>query len=627
MHTSFALLDDAQACQDHPSTRLYTNLTGILTCECARQFPSFIYQLEQALKKGWYAVAVLTYECGVALHHQENRMDRAKQKEDISYILLYERCEHLSKAAIDQWLDSHFPTQNTVSGIAHLTSNIDEKRFCAIIKRIQDYIKQGDTYQVNYTYRIKFDAYGEVAHLYQRLRQAQTVPFGAFITLPDNTVILSCSPELFLRHEKGQLITSPMKGTMAADDTSRVCHEQLASHDKNRAENIMIVDLLRNDLGRIAQTGSVKVCDLFRVEQFNHVLQMTSTITALCRDNVQLIDILYALYPCGSITGAPKLRTMEIINQLESTPRGYYTGAIGWFDPLEAPSPSLYTLPNFCLSVAIRTIHLHPPLANGIRPGVMGVGAGIVFDSIPKEEYQECQLKTRFLTQLPAQFSLIETMYITKEGCRHWGAHLTRLTKSATYFGIPLDILAIKKRIDEICAIQPQHTPIRLRLSLDGVGTPHFEEAPIILIEKPIDAILSPVTQTSTSLWLKHKTTVRAVYNQAIQEAQQCGAFDMLFLNEKGMLTEGARTNVLVHIENQWYTPTLDAGLLPGVMRSVLLRDPNWNIVEKNISIDMLQQANHLCLCNAIIGVLPVKTLRLSHVNTQLTFNTEIPLP
>src|SRR5690606_9088835 len=311
--------------------------------------------------------------------------------------------------------------------IMHAQSGMTEAGFLQAIARIHDYIKAGDTYQVNFTYRLHFSTYGPITALYRKLRQRQPVPYGALISLPDGGAILSLSPELFLRHEAGQLIAQPMKGTApasgdAAQDAAR--SKALASDQKNRAENVMIVDLLRNDLGRVAATGSVQVPGLFEVARFGSVLQMTSTITAALQDGVTLPELLRAVYPCGSITGAPKHRTMQIIRELEAEPRGIYTGAIGWFDAPTGEHP----MGDFCLSVPIRTLELKAANASGLRKGEMGVGAGIVHDSVAQQEYEECRLKSRFLTGLPHEFELFETMYATKEaGIRHLERHLQRL--------------------------------------------------------------------------------------------------------------------------------------------------------------------------------------------------------
>jgi para-aminobenzoate synthetase/4-amino-4-deoxychorismate lyase len=331
---------------------------------------------------------------------------------------------------------------------------------------------------------------------------------------------------------------------------------------------------------------------------------MTSGITARVRGDVTLARLIAAIYPCGSITGAPKYRTMQIIQEGETEPRGIYTGAIGWFDPI-APSNTSPVIPDFCLSVPIRTLYLQAE-ENGMRSGVMGVGAGIVYDSVPADEFQESLLKAQFLTGLPAQFSLFETMHATKEnGCRYVDRHLHRIAKSAQYFGMPFDLLAIEKHIKIACAALEAGTSYRLKLSVNSFGQIQIQSAVLKDINTPVKLFMANSRQSSCSIWLQHKTTRRAVYDQAWQEAETQGAFDMLFCNEHGELTEGGRCNLLVKIDGQWYTPPLSAGVLPGVMRAVLMDDPKWALTERVITLDMFRLAEEIAVCNALRGVMP----------------------
>jgi len=633
---SFTLLDDSEASATQPTSRLYTDLQQVLSCSNIAQFDLMIEQMQAALQQGMYAVAVFAYElievgmniqpgathCRTGTlsrtlsskHSEHKNVPTLREATQPSRILLYQRCQQLSQEQVVSWLqhqtnlESH---SNNIAGIGDLHASVNEAEFNHAIDRIQRYIADGDTYQVNYTFRFHFQTYGTIFSLYQRLRERQPVPFGALISMPDGSAILSLSPELFMRHSQGNLFARPMKGTSASSVTgdekldeqiNLQRGEQLAQDEKNRAENIMIVDLLRNDLGRIAQPGSVLVPQLFEVQRFNAVLQMTSSVTARCRDDLGLVELVKAIYPCGSITGAPKLRTMQIIHEVETEARGIYTGAIGWFDPTN----EVNVIPEFCLSVPIRTMHLQAPKPDGMRSGVMGVGAGIVFDSVAASEYQECLLKARFLTKLPAQFSLFETMYATKEqGCRHWSRHLKRLLKSAHYFGVPLNLSEIEKQLNMTCAEFVDGIPYRLKLSVDGAGQIHIRHAVLVPVTTPVNLILATTPQQSQSIWLQHKTTQRAEYDQAWTTAESQGAFDMIFCNEHGELTEGGRSNLLVKINARWYTPPLTAGVLPGVMRSVLMDDSAWELTERSIRVDQLNDIEGIAVCNALRGVLP----------------------
>ena len=606
--SGFTLLDDSDATASHPSSRLYTELQQELICADAAQFPLVAGQLQSALQQGLYGVVALTYELGVALQG----LDTSVLSSQPSRILLYKHCQQLSREQVSDWLQQQTNTDE-IAGVAALRSSVDEGEFTQAIERIQNYIAAGDTYQVNYTFRFHFKAYGHVAALYQRLRERQSVPYGALMVLPDGCAILSLSPELFIRHQQGELYARPMKGTAAASDLPDVIandrinlqrSEHLSSDIKNRAENVMIVDLLRNDLSRVAELGTVRVPQLFHVQRFNSVLQMTSGITACVRDDVTLAQLIAAIYPCGSITGAPKYRTMQIIREGETEPRGIYTGAIGWLDPISASS-ALPVIPDFCLSVPIRTLYLQAE-ENGVRSGVMGVGAGIVYDSAPADEFQESLLKAQFLTGLPAQFSLFETMRATKEnGCRYFERHVQRIARSAQYFGIPFDFSAIESQMKVACAALEAGTPYRLKLSLDPLGQIQIQSAVLIDITLPVKLLMATSRQSSQSVWVQHKTTRRTTYDQAWQEAEAQGAFDMLFCNERGELTEGGRCNLLVKIDGHWYTPPLSAGVLPGVMRAVLMDDPNWAVTERTITPDLLRLAEEIAVCNALRGVMP----------------------
>jgi para-aminobenzoate synthetase/4-amino-4-deoxychorismate lyase len=422
--------------------------------------------------------------------------------------------------------------------------------------------------------------------------------------LPDGSAVLSLSPELFVRHARHMLAAQPMKGTAHAGDDPRQEAQRaaaLATDPKNRAENLMIVDLLRNDLGRIAASGSVRVPRLFEVRRHGDLLQMTSTVEARARPGTDLAELFASLYPCGSITGAPKRRTMQIIDELEDSPRGIYTGAIGWFD---APQPGA-ALEDFCLSVPIRTLALQPPGDDGVRRGEMGVGAGIVHDSRAADEYVECQLKAAFLTGLPHEFELFETLHATREqGCRHLDLHRARLRASAAYFGFGFDAAAIHAQLRDCCRTLLTAVPHRLRLALRQDGSTALTHAPLPPLSEPVRILLAPECTDSRDLFLRHKTTLRARYDAAWRKAERQGAFDSLFFNREGELTEGGRSNVFIQLDGRWYTPPLSVGVLPGVMRSVLLADPAWNAAERRLRVDDLRAAQRIIVCNALRGTL-----------------------
>ena len=599
MHTVFALLDDASA-EGHAQarSRLYTGHAGTLTCADAAGWAGVLQDMQAALARGLYAVPLLSYELGAHLLGIPTKALPGP----LAQVLLFERCEVLSASEALAWLTTR-SSGATPAGVANVNANVDEARFVDAIRRIRDYIAAGDTYQVNYTYRLRFDAFGSNFALYSRLRARQPVPYGALVGLPDGGAVLSFSPELFVRHSGDTLLARPMKGTAPASEDETINLERAAAlslDPKNRAENLMIVDLLRNDLGRVARTGSVAVPKLFEVTRFGAVLQMTSTVQAGLRDDVSLAEVFAALYPCGSITGAPKRRTMEIIDELEPDPRGLYTGAIGWFDP---PGDGR-AFGDFCMSVPIRTLVLGP--GEGLRRGELGVGAGIVFDSDPQGEYAECKLKARFLTGLSNDFELFETIKASwEDGPRHLDLHLARIAASAAYFGLPFDATAAHARVLDAClALPPEGGVHRLRLALDADGTLSTTAAPLAPLAEPVRVVLAETPTQSSDVFLRHKTAVRSRYDAAWRAAEAQGAFDALFFNERGELTEGGRSNVFVRLEGRWYTPPLSCGLLPGVMRAVMLAAPAWDAAERVITRAMLERAEGIVVCNALRGPL-----------------------
>ncbi len=608
----FALLDDASPADpgradpgrpdpEQARSRLYTGHLGTLVCSDIALWPQLLGQMQQALRSGQHAVCLCTYELGSHVLATAPRGGTAP----LAQILLFNACQHLSAEEVAAWLAQRSGENETPAGIARVTADVGEAEFAAALARIHNYILAGDAYQVNYTYRLRFDAFGSLFALYARVRARQPVPYGALVALADGSAVLSLSPELFVRHKQGQLTAQPMKGTAPAARPERTQENAalagaLAADPKNRAENLMIVDLLRNDIGRIAVTGSVQVPALFEVKRYGSVLQMTSTVQARLRRDISLAEIFVALYPCGSITGAPKRRAMEIIDELEPAARGIYTGAIGWF---EAPE-SDRKMGDFCLSVPIRTLVLEAP-ADGRRRGHMGVGAGIVFDSDARDEFAECQLKARFLTGLKNDFELFETMYATRaDGARHLERHLARLAASAVYFGFAHDMAHLHRVIGEACAGLAEAGPYRLRLALNQGGVCDVQSAPLTPWDGPVRLRLSSVPMQANNLFLRHKSTVRACYDQAWRAAEMHGAFDALFFNERGELTEGGRSNVFLKLNGHWHTPPLSAGVLPGIMRAVLLADPTWDARETILTRQDLRGAQEVAVCNALRGKL-----------------------
>ncbi|MDN7970543.1 aminodeoxychorismate synthase component I [Burkholderia multivorans] len=606
---SFALLDDCDSTASARSSRLYSGFVRERVCTDPARLDALDAALAQDLRDGLHAVVVGDYEFG-------RNLQRAQPGHAPLRFLLYARCERLSRAEVDAWLAAQDGADTpSIAGVAHVRKSVTRDAFGAAIAAVHDALRAGDSYQINYTYRLNFDVFGTPLALYRRLRARQPVRYGALIALPDGAWVVSCSPELFVEKHGELLRARPMKGTAprSADPQQDAASAAFLANDpKNRAENVMIVDLLRNDVSRIARTGTVRVPALFSVEPYASVWQMTSTVEAGWRDGTTFADMLRALFPCGSITGAPKHKTMQLIDAIETTPRGLYTGTIGWLD---APRDAAAACGDFCLSVAIRTLTLDAPPASAPagddrRRGTMGVGAGIVLDSVAADEYAECELKARFLTDADPGFQLFETTCATRaDGIRHVDRHLARLQRSADAFGFRFDADALRRAIDARCAALDGDGPYRMKLSLAKDGTLDIVAAAL----KPLPA--GPVrvwlaadhgfapTRANDALLL-HKTTRRADYDRAWQAAEALGGFDMLFVNERGELTEGGRSNLFVKLDGQWVTPPLASGVLPGVMRAVLLDDRAFGAVERVVTRDDLARAQALLLTNALRGAL-----------------------
>jgi len=611
----FALLDDCESTASRRSSRLYTGFRHEHVCADSAQLDAVCEAASADVERGLHAVVLADYEFGQALEQ------RTQCAAGTLRFLLFDACQKMSRDEVDTWLALYdsAAVEPSVAGIGGIAASVDEKAFAQAIGAIHDALRAGDSYQINYTYRLNFDVFGPPAALFRRLRARQPVQYGALIALPEERWVVSCSPELFIEKKGVALRTRPMKGTASRSSDpqqDQTAADFLATDPKNRAENVMIVDLLRNDLSRVAETGTVRTPALFSVEPYQSVWQMTSTVTATMRARTSFADVLRALFPCGSITGAPKHKTMQLIEQIESTPRGLYTGAIGWFDAQPDLGEEVgKQCGDFCMSVAIRTLMLDAPSQTGVRRGEMGVGAGIVLDSVAHDEYAECKLKARFLTEADPGFQLFETMYATREGgVRHFDRHLARLANSARWLGFELDEKDVRAQLAAQCASLRADTPHRMRLTLDKTGATEITSALLVpLTEEVAGVLLGPdhgfSTMPAADPLLLHKTTRRAEYDRGWREAETRDAFDTLFFNEKGELTEGGRSNVFVMLEGRWWTPPLSSGVLPGVMRGVLLDDPDMQAGERVLKRDDVLNAQALMICNALRGALPARII------------------
>lgn len=470
----------------------------------------------------------------------------------------------------------------------------DKESYRAAIDRIHEEIRQGNTYQVNYTVQIKQDIHADPEAIYQRLVVAQAAGYNAYIA-HDEVAILSASPELFFKLEGETLTTRPMKGTTQrgrheAEDQAR--RAWLAQDSKNRAENMMIVDLLRNDMGRVCQTGSVKVAQLCQVEQYSTVWQMTSTIEGRLKPGLSLVEILAALYPCGSITGAPKMSTMAIIQQLEPAPRGVYCGTIG----LCLPDGRQY------FNVPIRTLQLTGTTA------YYGVGGGITWDSEWADEYEETRQKRAVLSRQPAQFELWTTGRVTDGALTFAPQHLARLDQASRFFGFPFDQMAYQAQLDQILQAQPVQTDQRLKIRLNRQGQVMFEAQPLTpLADNFLVASLTKVDVPVTAFHF-FKTSQRGHLPQ--------GQGEQLYVTADGRLLETSIGNLVLDLAGRLVTPSLEAGLLDGIYRRHLLE--TGQVVEADLGLEDLARADRVLVCNAVRGLYEIQ-VKLEDLDEEFT--------
>jgi len=457
-----------------------------------------------------------------------------------------------------------------------------EAGHAAAIARIHERIASGDTYQVNLTFPLRAPLAEEPLALFARLLVTQRPRHAALVDL-GRFVVACASPELFFRLEGGLITTRPMKGTAARGATPEEDEAQAArlrESEKERAENLMIVDMLRNDLGRVAEVGTVEVPALFEVERYPTLLQMTSTVTA--RSRAPLSAVLAALFPCASVTGAPKKRTMEIVAATETVPRGVYTGALGWAGPGGTAA----------FNVAIRTV-----VADRERGvAVFGVGSGVVADSEAASEYEECRLKARILDE-PA-FALLETMaFHPGEGYRRLEGHLARLTRSAHHFGFPLDMRRVEEGLRQAVAAA---VPVRARLILHADGCVDVQMGAMPpAATRPLRVGIAARPVDPRSVWLHHKTTRREVYDAAVASRPDCD--DVLLWNDRGELTESTVANVIVEVGGQRLTPPLACGVLPGVERARAIAEARAR--EAVVRLTDLRPGQRVWLVSSLRGV------------------------
>ncbi len=532
-------------------------------------------KLESYRQQGFYLAGYVSYDAGFAFFPQSEC-----SRKQVPYSLLHFGVFQQKKA-----ITVELSAESQEAAVYDFSFDTTQEEYIQQQKQIRDLLWSGDIYQLNQTFQAKFRADLEPQTLYNQLKRLQPTHYSAFLKFTDSH-ILSLSPELFYKKQGSKITTQPMKGTLALGENP----QKLLEDKKAIAENLMIVDLLRNDLGRIAHPGTVTVEKLFEVHPLSTLQQMTSTISAQVAVDLPVTNIFASLFPCGSITGAPKWSAMKEISQLENSPRGVYTGALGFIEPNN----------DHCFNVAIRTIVAVDQKMS------MGLGGGIVADSDVFHEFKEAHLKSRFVRQFNCSFSLFETMLFDGKKIKSLQDHLTRLEESALFYNFELNRENILQGLDyKIQNLQGLHK-IKLQLSWDG----NFEITSSLLQESlsAPRVTLSPLKVNSKNHFQMHKTSCRKIYDEEWKRIQDLGFYDVLFLNENGELVEASRHNVFLRINQVWITPPLSAGALPGIERKKAIQELSAR--EQVLTVADLQTTQEVMLTNSVRGQVPVRWVK-----------------
>ena len=591
----FVLLDDARA-EGAVAARLFTDPVETIAASAAADIPALLDALEAARGRGLFAAGYLAYEAGKGLASAWRGAPGESDGAPLGWFGLFERVERVDADAVAALLPD--PASVWIGGVA---PRIAEADYREAVEAVLALIGAGDIYQANLTFRADVPVLGNPLAAYARLRRTARAGYGGFLWTGEQAVA-SLSPELFFALRDGQVMARPMKGTAArladADEDARAARE-LAADPKQRAENLMIVDLIRNDLSRVAAAGSVAVPDLFRVESFPTIHQLVSDVAARLPESAGAVDVLRAAFPCGSITGAPKVRAMEIIDTLEQDARGIYTGSIGFIEPGG----------DAAFNVAIRTL----VFPRGYRPcedgdglrgapscATLGLGSGIVADSRAVEEWRECLAKGEFVGAAGESFDLLETMQFDPvEGLQRLEGHLARMKASAEAFGFAFDRHGARNSLQSATFRLRCAARVRMRLAPSGALAVEVSPLPR-LAELPVPVALCPAPLAADDFRLVHKTSLRGPYDAARADS---GTPEVLFVDEPGFVTEGSWSNIFVEAGGMLLTPPLSLGLLPGVLRAEL--------IEKGRAVESYLRPADLArgffLGNSLRGLVPAR--------------------
>ncbi|MFC7392926.1 aminodeoxychorismate synthase component I [Scopulibacillus cellulosilyticus] len=557
----------------------FQNPKEIIVVDSIDEIVPALIKVQNAVNSGYYAAGYLSYEAAPAFDQAYSV--KSGNKMPLLWFGVFQEPEMID----------NIPSDGGYS-VSNWESATTFDHYQSEISKIKEKIGEGATYQVNYTMRLHSQFEGDDLSFYKQLSRAQSSNYSAYLNIGTYR-ILSASPELFFCWDGKEIVTRPMKGTtkrglLWEEDEQNA--KWLFESEKNRAENVMIVDLLRNDLGNIAETGSVEVSQLFEIEKYPTVLQMTSTIKALTRPEIQLKDIFSALFPCGSITGAPKVSTMQIISDIEDSPREVYCGAIGFMSP---KGEAVFNVP-------IRTVVINM----NTNEAEYGVGGGITWDSTTKSEYNEMVTKAELLTNQLPEFDLIESLKLENGHYYLFDRHINRLQKSAVYFCFPLSVEDINNALNEFAESHNKGI-YKVRLLVSQNGKVSVEGQMITSLTEPKHVALADAPISKDNPFLYHKTTHRRVYDQC--RLNYSNVFDVLLWNKEGELTEFTIGNVVLELDGELWTPPCKSGLLAGTFRDELLS--SGKIRERVLKIDDLKACSSIWLINSVRGWVQVKLI------------------
>ncbi|MEZ5688248.1 MAG: aminodeoxychorismate synthase component I [Caenibius sp.] len=600
----FVLLDDARA-NGASDARLYRAPLQVFVARRPEEVAPVLAEAERALAEGGGTLAgYIGYEAGLALEDRLAPLAAARcgAAGPLVWFGLFADFETIPADQVPAWLTTHGDGAGPAR-VGPLSPQISPGAYRAAFERLQQAIHDGDIYQANLTFPLAGSYRGDPLAIYAALRPSASAGYGGVVF--DGSHWLLChSPELFVSLADGSARVKPMKGTRPRGrnpQEDRALAEELARSEKDRAENLMIVDLMRNDLSRVAEPGSVSVERPFAVETYPTVHQMVSTVQARLRAEANIFDVLGALFPCGSITGAPKIRAMELIAEVERDARGPYCGAIG---RIEAPDGKSRA-GSAAFNVAIRTMRLSP-VENRQGRAVLAVGSAIVADSQVLPEWRECLVKGEFVRQSgpdfkAAQFDLVETMrFDPSEGIAFLEMHLERMKASAAELGFAFDRHATRNEIQALCFALEHAARVRLVLARSGATALEVTPVPDRKAE-PMQCALLPLPVYEGDWRLCHKTSDREFYEEARDAGCDAGADEVLFLRDDGLVTEGTFTNLFVERGGKLLTPPTSLGLLPGVLRRSLLEE--GLAVEAELTVADLEGG--FLLGNALRGLMP----------------------